>query len=53
MVGFEGTDATLPAQLTDCDPEMVRIGDSVRAVVRRIYEQEGIGRYGMKFVPTE
>ena len=53
VVGFEGTDATLPAQLTDCDPEMVRIGDSVRAVVRRIYEQEGIGRYGMKFVPTE
>ncbi|WP_049996085.1 zinc ribbon domain-containing protein [Halococcus sediminicola] len=53
VVGFEGTDVTLPAQLTDCDPERVQIGDSVRAVVRRIYEQEGIGRYGVKFVPAE
>lgn len=52
VVGFEGTDATLPAQLTDCDPESVAIGDELRAVVRRIYEQEGIGRYGVKFVPT-
>ncbi|WP_256687480.1 zinc ribbon domain-containing protein [Halococcus qingdaonensis] len=52
VVGFEGTDATLPAQLTDCDPESVAIGDELRAVVRRIYEQEGIARYGVKFVPT-
>lgn len=52
VVGFEETDVTLPAQLTDCDPESVAIGDSVRAVVRRIYEQEGIGRYGVKFVPS-
>jgi 3-hydroxy-3-methylglutaryl CoA synthase/uncharacterized OB-fold protein len=53
VVGFEGIDATLPAQLTDCDPKSVAIGDKLRAVVRRIYEQEGIARYGVKFVPTE
>jgi 3-hydroxy-3-methylglutaryl CoA synthase/uncharacterized OB-fold protein len=53
VVGFEDEDVTLPAQLTDCDPERVKIGDTVRAAVRRIYEQEGIARYGVKFVPTE
>ncbi|WP_101296783.1 zinc ribbon domain-containing protein [Halegenticoccus soli] len=44
--------ATLPAQLTDVDPETVAVGDEVRAVIRRIYEQEGIPRYGVKFTPT-
>lgn len=48
----EGT-VELPAQLTDCDPDAVAVGDSVEAVVRRIYDQEGIPRYGVKFTPVE
>lgn len=44
-----GECVTLPAQLTDVDPESVAIGDAVRAVVRRIYTQEGVTRYGVKF----
>jgi 3-hydroxy-3-methylglutaryl CoA synthase/uncharacterized OB-fold protein len=43
--------ALVPAQLTDCDPEAVDVGDAVRATVRRIYTQEGVPRYGAKFVP--
>lgn len=37
----------------DADPEAVAVGDEVRAAVRRIYEQEGVVRYGSKFVPVE
>jgi 3-hydroxy-3-methylglutaryl CoA synthase/uncharacterized OB-fold protein len=43
--------ALLPAQLTDCDPTAVEVGDPVRATVRRVYSQEGVPRYGAKFVP--
>ncbi|SFR63778.1 zinc ribbon domain-containing protein [Halogeometricum limi] len=43
----------MPAQLTDCDHESVAVGDAVRRTVRRIYEQEGVVRYGAKFTPTE
>jgi uncharacterized OB-fold protein len=42
----------LPAQLTDCDPDAVEVGDEVEATIRRIYEQEGVARYGAKFVPV-
>ncbi|GAA0511551.1 hypothetical protein SAMN04488066_10440 [Halorubrum aquaticum] len=42
----------LPAQVTDADPADVAVGDEVRATVRRIYEQEGVPRYGVKFEPT-
>lgn len=50
----DGEDSVeLPAQLTDCDPEDVAVGDAVDAVVRRIYEQEGVPRYGVKFTPAE
>ncbi|KTG07651.1 hypothetical protein AUR64_02885 [Haloprofundus marisrubri] len=48
----EGESVTLPAQLTDTDTETVDVGDGVRAVVRKLYEQEGLPRYGTKFVPT-
>lgn len=48
----EGT-VELPAQLTDCDPETVEVGDTVDATIRRIYDQEGLPRYGVKFTPTE
>ncbi|WP_096389881.1 zinc ribbon domain-containing protein [Halopenitus persicus] len=48
----EGDDEiTLPGQLTDADPTAVEVGDAVTATVRRIYEQEGVPRYGVKFVP--
>ena len=43
----------VPGMLTDCDPEAVGRGDRVQAVVRRIYEQEGVVRYGFKFRPVE
>ena len=49
---LEGESVFMPAQLTDADPETVEIGDRVRATVRRIYEQEGVARYGAKFVPV-
>jgi uncharacterized OB-fold protein len=52
IVGCEADGhVTLPAQLTDCDPGSVAVGDEVRAVIRRIYVQEGVVRYGAKFVP--
>jgi uncharacterized OB-fold protein len=47
-----GGSARLPAMLTDCDPGAVGVGDAVRAVFRRLYTQEGVARYGTKFVPT-
>lgn len=43
---------TLPAQVTDADPESVEVGDTVRATIRRIYAQEGVPRYGVKFKPV-
>ena len=54
IVEFErdGETVQLPAQLTDCDPGSVEIGDRVRAAIRRIYEDEGVARYGAKFVPV-
>lgn len=48
----DGETVQLPAQLTDCDPESVEIGDRVRAAIRQVYEQEGVARYGAKFVPV-
>lgn len=41
----------VPGMLTDCDPHEYGRGDRVEAVVKRIYEQEGITRYGAKFRP--
>jgi len=40
------------AQLSDADPAGLEIGMKVRAVVRRLYDQEGVLRYGAKFVPV-
>jgi len=45
--------ARVPGMLTDCDPTAVERGDRVEAIVRRIYEQEGIVRYGVKFRPMD
>ena len=38
-------------QLTDCDPFKIKIGMRVTSVFRRIYEQENVIRYGLKFRP--
>lgn len=40
------------AQVTDCRPEEVEIGTPVEAVLRRVYRQEGVVRYGYKFRPS-
>lgn len=45
--------ARVPGMLTDCDPQEVERGDRVEKVVRRLYEQEGVVRYGYKFRPAE
>jgi uncharacterized OB-fold protein len=42
---------TIIAQMTDCDPNDVKIGMKVESVIRKIYEQEGVIRYGFKFRP--
>ncbi|MGQ0535074.1 MAG: OB-fold domain-containing protein [Methanobacteriota archaeon] len=39
------------AQIADATAAEVPIGTPVRAIVRRLYEQEGAVRYGFKFVP--
>jgi 3-hydroxy-3-methylglutaryl CoA synthase/uncharacterized OB-fold protein len=43
--------ARFPAQLTDCEPGSVAVGDEVTGHLRRIYSVEGVTRYGLKFVP--
>ena len=43
----------LTAQLADVEVEALHIGLAMRAVVRRLYDQEGVVRYGTKFVPDE
>lgn len=40
------------AQIADANPDRLEIGTRVRAVMRRLYDQEGIVRYGTKFVPV-
>jgi uncharacterized OB-fold protein len=42
----------VPAQITDSNPDSLAIGDQVVGVIRRLYTQEGIPRYGMKFRPA-
>ncbi|MCI4336785.1 MAG: zinc ribbon domain-containing protein [Thermoplasmata archaeon] len=46
-----GVRATL--QVTDTDPHGIKVGDRVRAVLRRIYPMEGAWRYGRKAVGEE
>jgi hydroxymethylglutaryl-CoA synthase len=43
--------ASVPVQVTDAEPTSVEAGDAVEAVVRRIYTQEGVTRYGRKVRP--
>jgi hydroxymethylglutaryl-CoA synthase len=53
IVGFEAGDgeATAPAQVVST--ATVEVGDRVDPVVRRIYTQEGVTRYGFKLEPAE
>lgn len=44
---------TIVGQITDCDPSNIRIQMKVESVIRRIYEQEGVIRYGFKFRPKQ
>ncbi|POG56153.1 zinc ribbon domain-containing protein [Haloferax marisrubri] len=52
--GGEADDRTVsaPAQVVHSPAGTPAIGDRVEAVTRRIYEQEGVVRYGFKVVPT-
>jgi hydroxymethylglutaryl-CoA synthase len=45
--------ASAPVQLTDANVGRVDSGDAVDTVVRRIYTQEGVTRYGRKGTPAE
>ena len=40
-------------QIADADPKAVTIGMPVKTELRRIYSEEGVIRYGFKFVPAE
>jgi hydroxymethylglutaryl-CoA synthase len=57
VVAFDGPsgDATVsaPAQVVDSPADDPEVGDRVEAVTRRVYEQEGVVRYGFKVVPSE
>ncbi|CQR52800.1 MULTISPECIES: zinc ribbon domain-containing protein [Haloferax] len=48
-----GRVVSAPAQVVHSPAGTPAIGDRVEAVPRRIYEQEGVVRYGFKVVPTE
>ncbi|HWG91657.1 MAG TPA: OB-fold domain-containing protein [Candidatus Thermoplasmatota archaeon] len=37
------------AQIADLDPAALKIGAPLQAVVRRLYRQQGVTRYGVKF----
>jgi hydroxymethylglutaryl-CoA synthase len=52
IVAFEadGEEATAPAQVVST--ATVEAGDRVDPVVRRIYTQEGVTRYGFKLEPS-
>jgi uncharacterized OB-fold protein len=40
------------AQMTDCKVEELKIGLFVESTFRRIYEDDGVIRYGIKFKPA-
>lgn len=49
--GPDGDTASIPAQVVETDPGTLEIGDRVEFTVRRVYVQEDVIRYGMKFRP--
>jgi uncharacterized OB-fold protein len=47
---IELTDGTrIMAQLTDCEQDEISVGKEVELVFRRMYEEDGVPRYGYKF----
>jgi len=55
VVSFGGPDGgavSVPVQVVLAGDDAVSTGDRVRAVVRRIYTQEDVSRYGVKVVPA-
>jgi len=50
--GPEGGSVSVPTQVLSGDRE-VSVGDSVVTTVRRVYQQEGVVRYGFKARPAE
>ncbi|WP_420640203.1 OB-fold domain-containing protein [Candidatus Poriferisocius sp.] len=50
VVDFDGG-GRLPVELTDVDPESVRIGQRVEMTFRRLYEADGISNYFWKARP--
>ncbi len=51
VVDFDGG-GRLPVELTDVDPDAVRIGQRVEMTFRRLYEAEGINNYFWKARPA-
>lgn len=49
----EGETVSAPAQVVDSPAGTPDVGDRVVAVPRRLYEQEGVVRYGFKIVPAD
>ncbi|WP_330632186.1 zinc ribbon domain-containing protein [Halocatena halophila] len=47
-LSIDGRSVSLPAQLTTT----AGVGERVKPVIRHIYTQEGVPRYGVKFAPT-
>ncbi|WP_418286463.1 zinc ribbon domain-containing protein [Halorubrum sp. DTA46] len=55
VVGFDAPETgsvSLPVSVI-ADVDVPAVGDRVRTVPRRIYEREGVVRYGLKVVPTD
>ncbi|HEX2022670.1 MAG TPA: zinc ribbon domain-containing protein, partial [Candidatus Thermoplasmatota archaeon] len=52
IVEWPGHGVRVTARLSGWDEEGPRVGDAARAVVRRLFEQEGRARYGVKFART-
>ena len=50
--GPEGGTATVPMQVPLAGVDSVDVGDEVETTIRRIYEDEGVIRYGRKAVPV-
>lgn len=46
--GPDGGTVSVPTQVVTTEPEEVSVGTAVEATIRRIYEQEGVVRYGFK-----
>jgi hypothetical protein len=40
-------------QVTDWEGKELAIGTPVTVAMRRLYDQEGVVRYGLKFIPQD